>query len=353
MKQKIRLGIIGAGKITTEPGRHLDSIRSLQDRDVELIAVSDIVPGLAKEVAKRFQIPYAYEDYREMLRRPDLNAVVVNTPTATHCEIALECIAAQKHLYVEKPITMTAAELEKVLAAARQSDKVFLGGSNGLLQRQMRMFRKLIESGQMGEVYLVSVDRCSSRSMEYGMKANRVKMGTGISSHSGSHNVEWALYLLGDPKPVCVQARGYYQTESLALSRKMDALDDDTCVATIYFDNGAMFLFKALRAAPSRDQYFLDIYGDQMSLRYDVQKCYKQHSDDCIRVYRHDGWMGMQEIAPRFKCGKTHADMYQHFFACIRGEESCMSNGDRGLVTMQILDAMEQSIAQGGRQILL
>ena len=45
--------------------------------------------------------------------------------------------------------------------------------------------------------------------------------------------------------------------------------------------------------------------------------------------------------------------MYRHFFSCIRGQVSCLSNGERGLVTMQILDAMAESIANGGKQIIL
>lgn len=351
--EQIRLGIIGAGKVTTNPGRHIDSIRSLKDPDVEITAVADVAFGLAKHVAKQFHIPRSFEDYHDLLACPEINAVTINTPTATHRQIALDCIAAGKHLYVEKPITMTSRELEDVLIAARQSDKVFLAGSNGLLQRQMTMFRQMIESGRMGEVYLISVDRASSRNQEYGMDSVREKRGTGISSHSGSHNVEWALYLLGDPKPVSVQARGFFQTDSLTLSGQMDRVDDDTCIATVYFDNGSMFLFKALRGAPTEDLYEMKVYGDRMTLSYDVLKCYKQKSDDCIRFYCHDHLAGMEEIIPKFSCGKTHADMYRHFFDCIRNHRPSLSNGDRGLVTMRILDAMEQSIRQGGKQIFL
>ncbi len=149
--QTIRLGIIGAGKVTTNPDRHIDSIRSLKDQNVEITAIADVLPDLARQVAEDFSIPLWYEDYHQMLANPDIHAVTINTPTATHKQIALDCIHAGKHLYIEKPITMTAKELEEVLAAARQSDKVFLAGSNGLLQRQMGMFRKLIANGSMGE----------------------------------------------------------------------------------------------------------------------------------------------------------------------------------------------------------
>lgn len=351
----IRLGIIGAGKVTVDKNRHLDSIRSLEDCDAEVLAIADISENAVQYASKKFQIPYAFTDYHQLLAMPEINAVTINTPTCTHKQIALEAIRAGKHVYVEKPITQTAAELEEVLAEAKRSHRVFLAGSNGLLQRQMLLFRQLIESGQMGEVYLVSVDRCSSRAQEYGTENSSTfpKKGTGISSHSGSHNVEWALFLLGDPKPVSVQAKGFVQQHSLEFSGQMDQHDDDTCIATVYFDNGAMFLFKALRAAPGKDLYQMQVYGDRMSLSYDVLSCYKKQTDDCIRLYRSSPLWGMEEIAPKIRCGKTHADMYRHFFECIRNNKTPISNGNRGLVTMRILDAFERSIREGGRQIFL
>lgn len=350
---QINLGIIGAGKITTDPNRHIDSIRSLHDDHVKIMAVADIIPGLARQTAERFGIPYYFEDYHDLLAMQEINAVTVNTNTATHKAIAIDCIESGKHLYVEKPICLNAEELKELLKTARQHNTVFLGGSNGLLQRQMLFFRKMIEQGMLGETYLVSVDRLSSGNHEYGTGAPKGKHYTGISSHSGSHNIEWALYLLGDPKPVSVQARGFFQQNPLTLSSRMDQFDDDSCAASVNFDNGSLFLFKALRAAPGKDSYVLNIYGDKMSVTYDVLKCYKQHSDDCIRFYENQPGGGTREIDPKLTCGHTHADMYAHFFRCIRNHEVPLSNGDRGLVTMRIIDAMEKSIQSGGKQILL
>ncbi len=66
-KKTIHLGIIGAGKVTTQPNRHIDSIRSLHDKDVEITAIADITPGLAADVAEEFHIPYSFEDYHDLL----------------------------------------------------------------------------------------------------------------------------------------------------------------------------------------------------------------------------------------------------------------------------------------------
>lgn len=351
-QQKIRLGIIGAGKVTTLPGRHLDSILELEDSDVEIIAIADTSPGLAQQAAKDFHIPYAFEDYHDLLALSELDAVTINTPTHTHKSIAIDCFLANKHVYLEKPVTSTKAELQEILAVARTTDRVFLGGSNGLLQRQMGLFKQMIDQNQLGEVYMVSIDRASSRNHVYGLET-KPKCHEGISTHSGSHNVEWALYFLGDPAPVSVVAKGYYKECNLSTPTNTRDEDDDCCIATVFFDNGSSFLFKALRAAPEKDTYEMKIYGDKMTIHYDVQTCYKQKSDDCIRFYEYDTVVGMKETRPIYRCGRTHADMYRHFFQCIRQGTTSLCNGDRGLVTMQILDAITTSIDSGGKQIFL
>ena len=142
-KQKIRLGIIGAGKITTDKGRHIDSIRELGDSDVELVALADVVPGFAQKVADRFGVPAGFDDYRQMLAMENLDAVTINAPNHTHKEIAIAALKAGKHVYLEKPITNTLAETKEVVDVAVKSGKILIGGSNGLLQRQMSTFKEM------------------------------------------------------------------------------------------------------------------------------------------------------------------------------------------------------------------
>ena len=127
----------------------------------------------------------------------------------------------------------------------------------------------------------------------------------------------------------------------------------------VLFENNASFTYKAFRAAPAKDRYDMKIYGDNMSLEYNVYRCYNGHkfgefNQDCIRMYKRDPYNGQVEINPHYPTEYGHAAIYRHFFDCIRrGEKSTISNGERGLVTMQILDAIEQSILQGGKQVFL
>jgi predicted dehydrogenase len=348
----IKLGIIGAGAVTVNKGRHIDSLRELADPDAEIAALADVIPGHAQKVADRFSIPCGFDDYRHLLDMKEIDAVAINTPNHTHKQIAIDALEAGKHVYLEKPITNTYEELAELVQVAQKSGKIFLGGSNGLFLRQMKTFRDMIEGGQLGEVYLVAIDREYSRTTDYGKAVTR-KIRDGVSIHSGSHSVEWALYFLGDPKAVSVTARGFYKNNNLSIPWKGRDEDDDACIATVNFDNGAAFQYRTLRYAPVRDVYQVKIYGDRMGIEYDVHKCYNQKKDDCISLFRHSDLLGMEESRPVYKCERGHAAIYRYFFSCIRENRLEVSACKRGLETMRILDAMLESIDLGGKQIML
>ncbi|MFH5186934.1 Gfo/Idh/MocA family protein [Paenibacillus sp. TAB 01] len=348
----INLGIIGAGRVTVE--RHIPSIRSLGHPKVSLLGVADALPGVAEKRAAELHIPYAFDDYRKLLALDEINAVSICTPTFTHAQIAIDSLKAGKHVYLEKPATLNEMEMHQVMEAAKESGKVFIVGSNGMLQSQMLMFKRMIDNNELGEVFNISITRASARS------SNDVKRktigGDGISMESASHNVEWALYLLGDPKPVSVTGIGYYKYDNLSIPlelREHNEVDDCT-LALIQFDNGSSFMYKAMRNAVAPAEYEVRVQGDKGLIQYDVNKCYKEKSDDCIRFFnqREDGHL--VESRPLMKTGKTHAAMYAHFFDCImEGKPSPISSGTRSVVVMKVLDALKLSMQNKGKQIIL
>jgi predicted dehydrogenase len=349
---QIRLGIIGMGKVSVE--RHIPSIRSMNDPQVQLYAAADAMPGLAQRAAEEQGIRYAFEDYRELLAMTEINAVSICTPTFTHAAIAIDALRAGKHVYLEKPATLNEVEMREVLNAARQSKRVFIVGSNGMLQHQMLMFKQMIDNKELGEVFQVSITRASSRSSN--SHSRKTIGGDGISMESASHNVEWALYFLGDPRPIAVTGLGYYKYDNLSISLELREVNevDDCSLALVHFDNGSSFLYKAMRSAVAPAEYEVSIQGDMGLIRYDVNKCYKEQSDECIRIYTQHANGHLMESKPLIKCGKTHAAMYEHFFECIReGKPSDISNGERSVMVMKILDALQLSMKSNGKQVRL
>src|SRR4051794_31743359 len=152
---KVRLGIIGAG---SRGGQLLDSF--LPQKDVELVAVVDVDDRHSGETAERVKkekgnTPETARDYRAMLDRKDVDAVIIATPDHWHALPAIHAVLAGKDVYVEKPVGHNAAEGKAMIAAARKTNKIMAVGTQ---QRSSSHFQKAVEivrSGKLGKVFWV------------------------------------------------------------------------------------------------------------------------------------------------------------------------------------------------------
>ena len=152
---KIRLGIIGAG---SRGGQLLDSF--LPQPDVEIIAIADVDDRHAGETAERVKkakgnTPDTARDYRPMLDRKDIDAVIIATPDHWHALPAIQAVMAGKDVYVEKPVGHNVAEGKAMIAAARKYNKIMAVGTQ---QRSSSHFQKAVEivrSGKLGKVFWV------------------------------------------------------------------------------------------------------------------------------------------------------------------------------------------------------
>jgi len=111
---KAKIGIIGLGGIAQLV--HLPILSKLNS--VEISAVSDINKNRLKTISDKFNIKNFFSDYREMLEKTDLDAVIISTPTATHTQIAIDCLNADKDLLIEKPISKSLEEAIQIDALA-------------------------------------------------------------------------------------------------------------------------------------------------------------------------------------------------------------------------------------------
>ena len=121
--KKLKMGIIGVGGIAQ--GRHIPTFKELEDQ-VEIIGVQDINNELAQTVAHKFDIPNVYESYEEMF--DDIDAVTICTPNKFHCDITVSALTAGVHVFCEKPMAMKVDECQRMVQAAKQSNKLLAIG---------------------------------------------------------------------------------------------------------------------------------------------------------------------------------------------------------------------------------
>ena len=150
----LRIGLIGTGSIAT--GAHLPAIARLRERGVvELVAVADVRGAVARRVADLFGAQAAYEDYRELLARPDLDAVDICTPEVLHAEQTIAAAAAGKHVLCEKPMAATVAEADAMIAACRRAGVRLMIGHSRRFTSRYRRIRAALDAGEIGDVRFV------------------------------------------------------------------------------------------------------------------------------------------------------------------------------------------------------
>ncbi|MBI4889835.1 MAG: Gfo/Idh/MocA family oxidoreductase [Acidobacteria bacterium] len=150
---RIRIGMIGVGIMGTG---HLRAFVRQQntEKDIEIAAVSDVYKrhrDRAKAITK-LEDKNIVLDYREVLRRDDIDCVLIATPDHWHAQMAIDAFAAGKDVYLQKPITLTVDESAQVIAAAAKYNRVLQVGSQFLSDQRWHKVRELIGEGAIGEV---------------------------------------------------------------------------------------------------------------------------------------------------------------------------------------------------------
>lgn len=154
---KIRLALIGCRSMGW--GNLMDILR---DKNVECVALCDVdsnvLESRAADLQKRgYARPYMYRDYREVLDRQDIDAVIIATPDHWHCLQMVDACAAGKDVYVEKPIANSIAECDVMVKAAHKWNRVVQVGQQQRSGNHWHQMKEYIDSGLLGKISQVNV----------------------------------------------------------------------------------------------------------------------------------------------------------------------------------------------------
>jgi predicted dehydrogenase len=144
--------VIGTGQISEE---HLKYLRDR--RDIFLLAVCDLSPTMAKFAAERYRAEKTYTDYKKMLTEVKPQVVHVLTPPHTHVNVIRDCLEAEAHVIVEKPLAPTHDEFEQLSALACRKGRMLIEDHNYLFNDPILKIKKLVSKGVLGEVKEVDV----------------------------------------------------------------------------------------------------------------------------------------------------------------------------------------------------
>ena len=146
---RIRFGVIGCGGMGTG---HLGSLVKRSEADnIKVLAVSDVYQRRLTRAKGIFQGD-GYPDYRKLLERPDLDAVLIATPDHWHAKISIDAMDAGKHVYVEKPMTHTVEQAIRLRDAVKRTRKILQVGPNGTANDSYWQAHDAIQAGRIGKV---------------------------------------------------------------------------------------------------------------------------------------------------------------------------------------------------------
>ena len=348
--EPVRFGVVGTGRIAVEA-----HIPCLREAGAQVVALADAVPGRAARFAQQFGVPFAYDDYRELLARADVDAVVVATPTSSHEENSTAALLAGKHVYQEKPPAMNAAQIKRIVAAGRKAGRLFMVGSQTVYQFAARALKRCIDSGELGEIYFVKSSSAGRRDGPHGWYRKRSVAGGDAGIDGMSHILDRILYLLGTPEPVSVTARTYlkfanYPSRSTyldmdfaeGLSKDAPRSDcEDLAAAFIQFRSGCTLMVDNARASNAPQRGSMWFYGTGAGASLDPLTIYGEREGGVLTT--------TTPVQPAEPPG--HTLLFRHFLSCIREGRETESPGERAIVLMRIVDAIYRSQELGGKQV--
>ena len=205
--KKLRIGIIGTGWIAES---HIASY--LKQPDVEIVAGADLIPGKAKAFFEKFgleNVKTDYKDHAEMIadKSLKLDAVSVCTYNRTHAVCAIDSLNAGLNVLLEKPMCVTLDEAVEIVKAEKKSGKVLSIGFQPRLDENMKMIKKIVESGELGKIYYIQTGGGRRRGIPTPFGTSFIEdktAGLGALADIGCYSLDMVLNAIGYPKPLTV-----------------------------------------------------------------------------------------------------------------------------------------------------
>ncbi len=212
--QPIRIGIIGTGQIAQH---HLKVYSQLPGAKVA--AVCDIVPEKVNKSAQTFGVEHIYSDFRELLKRDDIDAVDVCLHNNLHAPAVIAGLEAGKHVYCEKPIAGSYRDGVSMIETARRVGKKLHIQLSTLYQPETRAARELIAAGEIGEIYHARSTGHRRRGRPYVDGYGAIEFvqkpisGGGALYDMGVYHISQLLYLMGNPEVKRISGKTYQKID--------------------------------------------------------------------------------------------------------------------------------------------
>jgi predicted dehydrogenase len=302
---KLRVGLLGVGAIAQVV--HLPVLTQLEG--VELSAVCDVDDVRAKALASRFKIPHVYRNDDQVLRSDEIDAIVICTPSHLHEQHAVAGLEAGKHVLVEKPLAMTTAAVERLLAVAERTGKTLMVAMNNRYRPDTVALKPFAQNGELGDVFLTRGAWLNKkmRVVRPTWRHRKATAGGGAMMDLGVQTLDLCLWMLGFPEVASVTTHMHYP-EGMEV--------EDTAGILCRLKNGAAIsLTVSWSLVAERDRHYMRMLGTRGSGAISPLAVYKEMETGQI-----------VDVTPNVSLGRenlytaSYRAELSHFTAVARGE---------------------------------
>ena len=305
--------------------------------------------GHARDFAKKYNIPHHFTDLNQMLAMDEIDMVVLGAPNFLHCDITLKAAEAGKHIVVEKPLCMNAAEADLMIEACNKANVKLMYAEELCFTPKYVRLKDLLDEGALGKpVLLKQSEKHDGPHADHFWDVER--SGGGVTMDMGCHAIEFFRWL-NNKNPV----KSVYAQMSTSVHGDK-TIGDDNSIIILEFENGVTAIAEESWTKLGGMEDRAEIHGSEGVAYADVLQ------GNSIQTYSTKGVGYAVE-----KAGSTvgwsftmyeeiwnygFPQEFQHFVDCVKNDKKPMVTGEDGKAVLEVIFAAYES-AGTGRKVML
>lgn len=308
---------------------------------LDLVAVADLDPTKLEIVSKRYPAVRTTTRYEDLLEDPSIDAIAIATPVNTHFPLGLAALEADKHLWLEKPMSETSEQARQLVAEAEKRGRVLHVDHTFIYTGAVRKIGDIVKGNELGDVLYYDSTR---------INLGLFQRDVSVISDLAVHDFSILDYLLGE-HPVAVSASGI---------NHYPGTPENLAYITLYYESNAIAHLNVSWLAPVKVRSIL-IGGDKKMVVYDDLE-----PSEKIKIYDKgvsftEDEAQIQEMRVGYRTGDMWAPKLvgtealrvegEHFADCVINGKTSMTDGKLGLRVVELIEAAESSMSAMGEVV--
>jgi predicted dehydrogenase len=334
----VGIGLVGCGRWGMNYVRAFSELEGCR-----MVAACDLSAERLREVERRAPGIHAGTDLRELLADPDVGAVVVATDATRHFEVTRMALEAGKDCLVEKPLTTEVGEARQLRDLAAQTSRLLMVGHVFRYNAGINHLQKVIGSGALGQLEYLTFTRTN---------LGPIRSDVNVVWDLMTHDISILLHLLNQT-PAWLSAQG---------ASFLSSGCEDVAFATLGFDGGVVANIRASWLDPRKVREITVVGSSKMAFFNDLE------TQEPVRIFdkgamREPSYETFGEfklvtrsgdvVSPAIAASEPLKNQCQHFLRSVTTRRPVLSDASDGLRVVEVLDAVNRSIAQRGVPVAL